>query len=194
MVTEEDIRRVALSLPGSVEKPYNRLPSFRVRGTLFLRIHELPDAFFVRCADLEERDELLKADPGTFFITPHYDGYPAALVRLSRIDLDEMICRQLAGWQVGRGIAACLAVQALRPAAVQVVPPWSAAPADRRTCRPPAGHRTAHRIRGWPGWGRPAAASPSRRDGAAGRHHRTWNSLAAMPLKFGGLPSGLVTT
>jgi hypothetical protein len=49
MVTEEDIRRVALSLPGSVEKPYNRLPSFRVRGTLFLRIHELPDAFFVRC-------------------------------------------------------------------------------------------------------------------------------------------------
>jgi len=44
MVTEEDIRRVALSLPGSVQKPYNRLPSFRVRGTLFLRIHELPDA------------------------------------------------------------------------------------------------------------------------------------------------------
>jgi len=33
MVTEEDIRRVALSLPGSVQKPYNRLPSFRVRGT-----------------------------------------------------------------------------------------------------------------------------------------------------------------
>lgn len=76
MVTEEDIRRVALSLPGSVEKPYNRLPSFRVRGTLFLRIHELPDAFFVRCADLEERDELLKAAPGTFFITPPLRSLP----------------------------------------------------------------------------------------------------------------------
>ena len=45
MVTEEDILRVALSLPGSVEKPYNRLPSFRVPSNLFLRVHELPDAF-----------------------------------------------------------------------------------------------------------------------------------------------------
>jgi hypothetical protein len=86
--------------PGSVEKPYNRLPSFRVRGTLFLRIHELPDAFFVRCADLEERDELLKAEPGTFFITPHYDGYPAALVRLSRIDLDEMTELVTEAWRL----------------------------------------------------------------------------------------------
>ncbi len=90
MVTEEDIRRVALSLPGCVEKPYNRLPSFRVRGNLFIRIHELPDAFFARCAGIEERDELLRAEPVTFFITPHYAGYPGVLVRLSQVDLDEM--------------------------------------------------------------------------------------------------------
>ena len=55
MVTEEDVRQVALSLPGSAERPYNRLPSFRAGGKLFLRIHELPDVFFVRCAGLEER-------------------------------------------------------------------------------------------------------------------------------------------
>jgi hypothetical protein len=83
MVTEEDIRRVALALPGSAEKPCNRLPYFRVRGELFLRLHELPDAFFIPCGSLEERDELLEADPGTFFITPHYEGYPGVLVRLS---------------------------------------------------------------------------------------------------------------
>jgi hypothetical protein len=100
MVTEEDIRRVALSLPGSVEKPYNHLPSFRVRGTLFLRIHELPDAFFVRCADLEERDELLEAEPGAFFITPHYGSYPAVLVRLNRIDLDEMTELVTEAWRL----------------------------------------------------------------------------------------------
>jgi hypothetical protein len=100
MVTEEDIRRVALSLPGSVEKPYNRLPSFRVRGALFLRIHELPDAFLIRCAGLEDRDELLKAEPGTFFITSHYDGYPAVLVRLSRVDLDEMTELVTESWRV----------------------------------------------------------------------------------------------
>ncbi len=100
MVTEEDIRRVALSLPGSVEKSYNRLPSFRVRGALFLRIHELPDAFFIRCAGLEDRDELLKAEPATFFITSHYSDYPAVLVRLSRVDLGEMTELVTESWRV----------------------------------------------------------------------------------------------
>jgi hypothetical protein len=100
MVTEEDIRRVALSLPGSVEKPYNHLPSFRVRGTLFLRIHELPDAFFVRCAGLEERDELLEAEPGAFFIPPPSDSSPAVLVRLNRIDLDEMTELVTEAWRL----------------------------------------------------------------------------------------------
>jgi hypothetical protein len=100
MVTEDDIRRVCLSLPGSVEKPYNRLPSFRVRGNLFLRIHELPDAFFVRCADLEERNELLKAEPGKFFITNHYDGYPAVLVRPSQVDLEEMTELVIESWRL----------------------------------------------------------------------------------------------
>ena len=84
-MTEDDIRRVCLSLPGAIERPYNQLPSFRVSGTLFLRIHELPDVVFVRCSALEERNELLKAEPGKFFITAHYEGYPGMLVRLSRL-------------------------------------------------------------------------------------------------------------
>ena len=100
MVTEEDVRQVALSLPGSVEKPYNRLPSFWVRSNLFLRIHELPDAFLVRCPSLEERNELLQAGPGKFFITPHYDDYPAVLVRLSQLDLDEMIELVTESWRI----------------------------------------------------------------------------------------------
>lgn len=40
----------------------------------------------MRCPSLEERNELLKAGPGKFFITPHYDDYPAILVRLSQLD------------------------------------------------------------------------------------------------------------
>jgi hypothetical protein len=77
MVTEHAVRRVYLSLPGNVGEPYNRLPSFRVRGNFCLRIHELPDAFFVRCVDVDERIDLLKAEPGKFFITTNYDGYSA---------------------------------------------------------------------------------------------------------------------
>ncbi len=67
---------------------------------MFLRIHELPDAFFVRCASIEERNDLLKAEPGKFFITPHYDGYPGVLVRLSQIDLGEMTELATESWRV----------------------------------------------------------------------------------------------
>ena len=77
MVTEDDVRRVALSLPATVEKPYNRRPSFRVASKLFIRIHELADTLFARCANLEERDELLEAEPEKFFITPHYERLPS---------------------------------------------------------------------------------------------------------------------
>ncbi|MGH3159843.1 MAG: MmcQ/YjbR family DNA-binding protein [Streptosporangiaceae bacterium] len=90
MVAEEDVRRVALSLPGSVERPYNRLPLVPRAKQSVPAYSWAPDTFFVRCADVEERNELLKAEPGKFFITTHYDGYPGLLVRLSQVDLDEM--------------------------------------------------------------------------------------------------------
>src|ERR1022692_2697090 len=100
MVTEDDVRRVALSLPATVEKSYNRLPSFRVGSNLLIRIHELPDVLFVRCANLEERDELLKAEPEKFFITPHYDGYPAVLVRLGQAGFDEVAELVTEAWRI----------------------------------------------------------------------------------------------
>ncbi len=56
--------------------------------------------FFVRWAGVEERNELLKAEPGKFFITPHYDGYPGLLVRLSQVDLDEMTEIVAESWRI----------------------------------------------------------------------------------------------
>src|SRR5262249_37234787 len=100
MVTEEDVRRVALSLPGSVERPYNRLPSFRVRSSLFLRIHELPDAFFVRSASVDERNELLKPERGKFFFPPHWGGYRGYRVGPSGFDLDEMTEIVTGSWRL----------------------------------------------------------------------------------------------
>jgi hypothetical protein len=71
-----------------------------VRGTLFRRLHELPDVVLVRCGDLEERNELLKTEPGKFFITTHYEGYPGVLARLSQIDLDEMAELVTESWRI----------------------------------------------------------------------------------------------
>jgi len=100
MVSEDDVRRVALSLPGVAEQPYNRLPGFRARGKLFARVHELPDAILVSCADIGERDGLVASEPDKFFITPHYRGYPAMLVRLSSIDLAELIELLTESWRL----------------------------------------------------------------------------------------------
>jgi hypothetical protein len=90
VTSEEDVRSIALSLPETAERPHRQLPGFRVRDKLFARIHELPDTLFIKCASIEERDELVAAEPAKFFITPHYEDYPAVLVRLSEVDRDEL--------------------------------------------------------------------------------------------------------
>jgi hypothetical protein len=40
--------------------------------------------------DLGEREALLQGQPGAFFSTPHYDGYPYVLVRLETVDPEEL--------------------------------------------------------------------------------------------------------
>ncbi len=59
MVTEDDVRRIALSLPATTEKPSYGTPGFRVRDKLFARIREEGDVLVVFTADLLEKDALL---------------------------------------------------------------------------------------------------------------------------------------
>ena len=44
----------------------------------------------VRVANLHEKDTLLADDPAKFFTEPHYNGFPAVLVRLAAIDVAEL--------------------------------------------------------------------------------------------------------
>jgi hypothetical protein len=44
----------------------------------------------LRVIDLGEREALLQGQPGAFFSTPHYDGYPYVLVRLEAVDPEEL--------------------------------------------------------------------------------------------------------
>ena len=43
-----------------------------------------------RVDHLGAKEALLADDPDVYFTTPHFDGYPAVLVRLDRIALDEL--------------------------------------------------------------------------------------------------------
>ena len=49
-----------------------------------------PEVLAVRVASLAEKEELLAADPDKFFTEPHYNGFPAVLVRLPAIDAGEL--------------------------------------------------------------------------------------------------------
>ena len=90
MVTDADVRRIALSLPYTTEKPSYGTPGFRVKDKLFARIHDLPDTLVVWVPDMAEKEALLASSPETFFETPHYDGYPMVLVRLGAIEVEEL--------------------------------------------------------------------------------------------------------
>jgi hypothetical protein len=65
-------------------------PALKVRSKFLCRMRTNPDALVMRVIHMGEREALLQGDPETFFITPHYDGYPAVLVRLEQADPDEL--------------------------------------------------------------------------------------------------------
>jgi len=53
----------------------------------------LDDVLMFRVADLDEKELLLAGRPEIFFTTPHFNGYPAVLMRiptLERLDRDEL--------------------------------------------------------------------------------------------------------
>jgi hypothetical protein len=91
MSTEHDVRRIALSLPETTEKPWFNTPGFRVEDKSFLRIRtEAEGGLVVFVSDLGEKEALLASDPKKFFTTPHYDGYPTVLVNLKALGVREL--------------------------------------------------------------------------------------------------------
>jgi hypothetical protein len=108
MATWDDVRRIALALPETSEQRSRELQRWCVKDKGFvwerpLRRSDLealgdaaPDGQILgaRVEHLGAKEALLADDPGVFFTTPHFDGYPAVLVRLDRIgpgDLEELI-------------------------------------------------------------------------------------------------------
>ncbi len=99
VVTEDDVRTAALSLPETNEKSSYGMPGFRVRTKGFARIHEMPGVLMLWCADVGEKEGLIASDPETFFTTPHYDGYSSVLVRMERLDEPELLDLLTAAWR-----------------------------------------------------------------------------------------------
>jgi hypothetical protein len=102
--TFDDVRRIALALPEATETLSRGHAQWRVKDKNFvwerpLRRSDLealgdaaPDGpiLGVRTEHLMAKDAMLADDPEVFFTTPHFDGYPAVLVRMDRISAEDL--------------------------------------------------------------------------------------------------------
>ncbi len=85
----DDVRELALALPGTSERPSYGTPGFRVRDRLFARLHQDGESLVLRM-ERDERALLAQAEPRKFFWTPHYERHDWVLVRLAAIDRAEL--------------------------------------------------------------------------------------------------------
>jgi hypothetical protein len=90
MATLDDVRRLALSLPETSERPCYGTPGFYVRKNLFARIRSDEESVVVK-VDMGERELLIGAEPDVFFLTDHYREYAYVLVRVEAIEEDELL-------------------------------------------------------------------------------------------------------
>jgi hypothetical protein len=83
------VREIALALPDVEEGTIHGAPSLRVRGRRLacpaLHRSAEPDSLAVRI-DVDQREALIAAEPGVYYVTEHYLNHPMVLVRLSSID------------------------------------------------------------------------------------------------------------
>jgi hypothetical protein len=110
-----DLDELALALPQTAkELSEDGRPAYLVHGKLFCchrgrrrdaidpqTGERLDDVLMFRVADLGVKELMLADEGGVFFTTPHFDGYPAVLVRipdLARLDRDELEDMVVEAW------------------------------------------------------------------------------------------------
>jgi hypothetical protein len=81
---------MALALPNVEEGTSYGTPALRVKGKLFVRLREDPDSLAIKMP-FDQRKELMRSDPQTYYITDHYRDYQWMLVRLSKVKADALM-------------------------------------------------------------------------------------------------------
>jgi hypothetical protein len=107
MATMADLDELALAMPlATKEISDDGRPAYFVHGKLFCfhrsrrkdavdpeTQERLDNVLMFRVADVGVKELLLSDTRGIYFTTPHFDGYPAVLMRipdLAKIDRDEL--------------------------------------------------------------------------------------------------------
>jgi hypothetical protein len=104
VATWDDVRRLALALPETSERTSRDNAQWRVKDKLFVwerplrrsDLEALGDAapegpiLGARVEHLGAKEALVQDPSGVYFTTPHFDGYPAILVQLEKIGVEEL--------------------------------------------------------------------------------------------------------
>jgi hypothetical protein len=104
MASQADVRRICMSLPGTVEGVDRFAFSVpdkkgKKNGYVWVWMERIdpkkarvpqPKVIAVRTASLDDREFLLGLDKKKFFTEPHYSGFPAVLVRLAAVSVAEL--------------------------------------------------------------------------------------------------------
>ena len=112
MATRADVTRIALSLPGAEKSPDHFAFSVRRKGKpkgfAWVWMERVvpkkprvpnPRVLAVRVASLAEKERLLDAHRNALFTEPHYEGYPAVLVRLDIVRVPLLRALLTAAWR-----------------------------------------------------------------------------------------------
>ena len=109
MIDIDAVRAMAMSLPEVQDRSNEHMLHFYVRGKHFAwtylertdpgkRRQPRLEVLAVRCA-AEAKESLLESAPDKLFTTEHYNGFPAVLVRLDKVDEGELRALVTAAWQ-----------------------------------------------------------------------------------------------
>jgi hypothetical protein len=103
LATRADVRRIALSLPATEEVrgrfAFGVRNKGKVKGFVWVWMERIapkkprvpnPSVIAVRTASLEDKELMLARDEAKFFTEPHYNGFPAVLVRLPAVTAREL--------------------------------------------------------------------------------------------------------
>src|SRR5690348_8406982 len=132
MADEDDVRRLALALPGVEEIDCDGF-DFRVGGKGFIWSYPerkpgkprvlRTDIAVLFVGDEAEKQALLLGEPRIFFTTPGYDGWPLVMLRLAEVDVVRLTELVTDAWRMRAPAALARELDSARPATAPAEPP-----------------------------------------------------------------------
>lgn len=104
MATLEDVRRIASRLPGAIEGEgaqfgFGVEVKGKVKGFVWIWMERIdpkkprvanPSVLAIVTPGLGAKDVLMASEPEKYVVDPHYNGFPAVLVRLEAVGIEEL--------------------------------------------------------------------------------------------------------